>query len=88
MKYLKFEFIDRADMLTKLADYFTEEGEPQGCAVVEGIHTPSGKYAVDVLFFGTFPILAEEVTPIPSGLHTIAGQEHLYLERYNELNNL
>ena len=78
MKYLKFEFIDRADMLTKLADYF-EGGEPKNCAVVELgniVTTPatfdeegneltaaivSDKYAVDVLFYGDYPELAEEV---------------------------
>jgi len=102
MKYLKFEFTDRADMLTKLADYFDEEVTPKDCAVVEIGHivtTPatydeegneltaaivSDKYAVDVLFYGTFPELAEEVTPEPNGAHTFAGCEELYKERYNE----
>tara|TARA_R110000868_G_scaffold108761_1_gene296597 strand:- start:869 stop:1186 length:318 start_codon:yes stop_codon:yes gene_type:complete len=103
MKYLKFEFIDRADMLTKLADYF-EGGEPKNCAVVGNIQiikTPAtydeegkeltaavmnDKYAVDVLFYGDYPELAEEVTPTPNGYHTFAGEENevLYLERYNE----
>ena len=102
MKYLKFEFTDREDMLTKLADYFDEEGSPKDCAVVELgniVATPatydeegneltaaivSDKYAVDVLFYGNFPELAEEVTPEPNGVHTFAGCEKLYEERYNE----
>ena len=104
MKYLKFEFADRANMLTKLADYFDEEENPKDCAVVELgniVTTPatydeesneltaaivSDKYAVDVLFYGTFPELAEEVTPTPNGYHIVAGEENedLYLERYNE----
>ena len=102
MKYLKFEFTDREDMLTKLADYFDEEANPKDCAVVELGHivtTPatydeegneltaaivSDKYAVDVLFYGNFPELAEEVTPEPNGAHTFAGCEELYKERYNE----
>ena len=109
MKYLKFEFIDRADMLTKLSDYFTEneDGElfQKGCNVVENVRpsitdailneegevvtpaTPNPKYAVDVIFHTTFPTLSEEVTPTPTGVHTIAGQEDLYLQRYNEVNN-
>lgn len=104
MKFLKFEFKDRADMLTKLADYFDEAGEPLNCAVAELgniVTTPatyddegneltaaivSEKYAVDVLFYGDFPELAEEVTPEPCGVHTFAGCEDLYLERYNEKN--
>ena len=110
MKYLKFEFTDRADMLTKLADYFTEneDGElfPIGCNVVENVRpfitdaildeegevvtpaTPNPKYAVDVIFHSTFPTLAEEVTPAPTGVHTILGMEALYEERYNEVNGV
>ena len=106
MKYLKFEFTDRADMLTKLADYFTEEGTPIGCNVVENVRpfitdavlneegevvtpaTPNPKYAVDVIFHTTFRTLAEEVTPTPTGVHTIAGMEDLYLQRYNEVNGI
>ena len=102
MKYIKFEFTDREDMLTKLAAYFDKEGNPKDCAVVEIgniVATPatydeegneltsaivSDKYAVDVLFYGTFPELAEEVTPEPNGVHTFAGCEELYKERYNE----
>ena len=104
MKYLKFEFADRADMLKKLSNYFDKEGNPKDCAVVEDIKVikqdatydkegneltaaiVSDKYAVDVLFYGTFPKLAEEVTPTPNGYHTFAGEENedLYLERYNE----
>ena len=102
MKYLKFEFTDRADMLTKLADYFDEEGNAKDCAVVElgNIVTipatydeegneltaaiVSDKYAVDVLFYDKYPELAEEVTPEPNGVHTFAGCEALYEERYNE----
>ena len=102
MKYLKFEFKDRADMLKKLSNYFDKEGNPKDCAVVELgniVTTPatydeegneikaaivSDKYAVDVLFYGTFPELAEEVTPEPNGVHTFAGCEALYEERYNE----
>ena len=41
MKYIKYEFTDRADMLTKLADYFAEneDGElfPKNCNVVENV---------------------------------------------------
>lgn len=105
MKYLKFEFTDRADMLTKLADYYETVEDNftwKDCAVVELgniVTTPatydeesneltaaivSDKYAVDVLFYGTFPELAEEVTPEPNGVHTFAGCEELYKERYNE----
>ena len=102
MKYLKFEFADRNDMLIKLADYFDEEGNPKDCAVVELgniVTTPatydeegneltaaivSDKYAVDVLFYGTFPELADEVTPKPNVAHTFAGCEALYEERYKE----
>jgi len=105
MKYLKFEFINRADMLSKLADYFTD-GDPKDCAVVEIgniVTTPatydaegvelteavrSDKYAVDVLFYDSYPEIAEEVTPEPCGVHTIGGQEHLYIERYNEVNDI
>ena len=104
MKYLKFEFKDRSDMLTKLADYFDEESNPKDCAMVELgniVTTPatydeegneqtaaivSDKYAVDVLFYVDFPELAEEVTPEPCGVHTFAGCEDLYVERYNEKN--
>tara|TARA_R110000868_G_C10519862_1_gene732968 strand:+ start:81 stop:482 length:402 start_codon:yes stop_codon:yes gene_type:complete len=86
MKYLKFEFQDKADMLTKLAPYFNvdEEGNHYPnhllVGVVEGIpivkvpgeYDENGntitepvmgdKYAVDVIFRGTFPYnLAEEI---------------------------
>ena len=110
MKYIKYEFLDRADMLTKLADYFTtnEEGvaSPKDCNVVENVRpfityaildeegevvtpaTPNPKYAVDVIFHSTFPTLAEEVTPAPTGAHTILGMESLYEERYNEVNGI
>ena len=102
MKHLKYEFESREDMLTKLADYFDEEGNPKNCAVVEDIKVikqdatydkegneltaaiVSDKYAVDVLFYGTFPELEEEVTPEPNGVHTFAGCEALYEERYKE----
>ena len=105
MKYLKVEFKDREDMLTKLADYHeTVEGNFnwKDCSVVELgniVTTPatfdeegieltaaivSDKYAVDVLFNEKYPELAEEVTPEPNGVHTFAGLEDLYLERYNE----
>ena len=102
MKYLKFEFADRADMLTKLADYFDEEGNAKDCAVVELgniVTTPatydkegneltaaivSDKYAVDVLFYGEYPELSDEITPTPIGVHTFAGMEALYEERYKE----
>ena len=106
MKYIKYEFTDRADMLTKLADYFTDEGTPIGCNVVENVRpfitdailnekgevvtpaTPNPKYAVDVIFHSTFPTLAEEVTPLPTGAHTILGMEALYEARYNEVNSI
>ena len=106
MKYLKFEFKDRADMLTKLADYhFVDDNniiQWNDCAVVELgniVTTPatyddegneltaaivSDKYAVDVLFYGKFPEIAEEVTPKPNVAHTFAGCESLYEERYKE----
>ena len=102
MKYLKFEFADRADMLKKLSNYFDKEGNPKDCAVVElgNIVTTdatyddegneltaaivSDKYAVDVLFYGKFPEIAEEVTPKPNVAHTFAGCESLYEERYKE----
>jgi len=102
MKYLKFEFENRKDMLKKLSDYFDKEGKPKDCAVVELgniVTTPptydkegneltaaivSDKYAVDVLFNEKYPELSEEVTPEPNGVHTFAGCEDLYLERYDE----
>lgn len=101
MKYLKFEFTDRADMLAELSAYRDENGW-KDCAVVELgyiVITPpeydtdgnetkaavlSDKYAVDVLFYGEYPELQQEVTPPPSGVHIFAGCEDLYLERYNE----
>ena len=94
MKYLKFEFTDRADMLTKLADYITtnEEGAVylKDCNVVENVRLsiPNPKYSVDVIFHSTFPTLAEEVTPSPMGGHTILGMQPLYQERYNEVNGV
>jgi hypothetical protein len=35
MKYIKFEFASRADMLTKLSKYFEKDGSLKGCDVVE-----------------------------------------------------
>lgn len=46
------------------------------------------KKAVDILWFADVPSEFDqyEVTPIGVGVHTFAGCEHLYMQRFCELN--
>jgi hypothetical protein len=89
MIFAKYEFTP--DKWQELKPLIYIDETYQGCAVHEiGYIDESPMYAVDIMWFGEIPdeFSIYEVFPNPVGVHTFAGCEDMYLERFCDFNPL
>lgn len=87
MIFAKYEFT--IEKWTELKATIQENENYINCAVYEiGSINENPMYAVDIMWFGEIPevFLTYEVFPDPVGVHTFAGCEDLYKERFCEFN--
>lgn len=89
MTFCKYEFPDKQIWDNHKKQITDSEGNPIECAIVEIGELTLG-YAVDIMWFGEIPeaFSTYEVFPNPIGVHTFAGCEDLYKERFCEFNPL
>jgi hypothetical protein len=89
MIFAKYEFTP--DKWQELKPLIYIDETYQGCAVHEIGHiNENPMYAVDIMWFGEIPdeFSIYEVFPNPVGVHTFAGCEDMYLERFCDFNPL
>jgi len=87
MIFAKYEFTP--DKWNELKPLIYIDDTYQNCAVHEIGHiNESPMYAVDIMWFGEIPdeFSIYEVFPNPVGVHTFAGCEDMYLNRFCEFN--
>lgn len=87
MTFCKYGFSQ--DIWEQLKPTIQNESGYINCAVVE-IGELNGLYAVDIMWFDSIPetFSTYEVFPDPIGVHTFAGCEELYTQRFCEFNPL
>lgn len=101
MTFCKYSFPSQ-EIWGRLKETITnQEGGFIDCAVVELGHLclekdEEGKcisyeesISVDIMWYGDIPesFNEYEVFPNPCGVHTFAGCDYLYIERYNQMTN-
>lgn len=99
MIFAKYSFPDQT-IWNNLKKTITIEDQYVDCAVVELGHLCQEKdeegncilfeeeFAVDIMWYGEIPesFNEYEIFPNPCGVHTFAGCEDLYVERFNQFN--
>ena len=87
MIFAKYEF--PKGIWDTLKSQINQNDQYSGCAVVElGDINSTGNYAVDIMWYNEIPsdFNQYEVFPNPVGIHTFAGCDDLYKQRFCQFN--